>query len=195
MRTTLIVMVIAYVTLTLGGASAALASTIRIYTLHRMPFPEMFSAAILNTAAVFAATSFFGALDMFLTLWTLLKSKDWEEEARKDREADRQAREKEREENRQAREADRQAREADRQAWQQSLQENREFQQQILDQLAAERAAQAQITSRALDLLEQVTHRLNGNGNGARPTPDDSPRGVMPCPALSTASTSWSFPR
>ena len=182
MRTILIVMVIAYVTLTLGGASAALAFTIRIYTLHGMTFPETFSAAILNTAAVFAATSFFGVLDMFLTLWTLLKSKDWEEEARKDREADRQAREKEREENRQAREADRQAREADRQAreadrqaWQQSLQENREFQQQILDQLAAERAAQAQITSRALDLLEQVTHRLNGNGNGARPTPDDSP--------------------
>ena len=205
MRTILIVMVIAYVTLTLGGASAALAFTIRIYTLHGMPFPATFSAAILNTAAVFAATSFFGVLDMFLTLWTLLKSKDWEEEARKEREADRQAREadrqarekereenrqaheadrqareKEREENRQAREADRQTREADRQtreadrqAWQQSLQENRAFQQQILDQLAAERAAQAQITSRALDLLEQVTHRLNGNGNGARPTPDD----------------------
>ena len=203
MRTILVIMVIVYVLLTLGGASAALTFTIQIYTLHGRALPDILSAAILNTAAVFAATSFFGVLDMFLTLWTLLKSKDWEEEARKEREADRQAREKEREENRQARAAEQQAREADRQlrvaelqarekefeanrqlreaelqarlqsleaerlAREQALQEYRVFQQRILDELSAERAAQAQMSSRMLDLLEQVTHRLNGNsGNG-----------------------------
>ncbi len=245
MRTILVIMVIVYVLLTLGGASATLPFTIQIYTLHGRALPDILSAAILNTAAVFAATSFFGVLDMFLTLWTLLKSKDWEEEARKEREADRQAREKEREENRQvraaeqqarekeaeenrraraaeqqahaaeqqAREADRQLRvaelqarekeleanrqlreaelqarerereqarlereaelqarlqslEAERLAREQALQENRIFQQRILDELSAERAAQAQMTSRMLDLLEQVTYRLNGSGNG-----------------------------
>ena len=167
MRTVLVIMVITYVALTLGGASAALAFTIQIYTLHGRALPDILSAAILNTAAVFAATSFFGVLDMFLTLWTLLKSKDWEEEARKEREADRQARQKEWEANQQAREADREAREAERQAWQQSLQETRAFQQLILEQLAAERAQRDLMTSRVLDLLEQVSHRLNGNsGNG-----------------------------
>ena len=174
MRTVLVIMVITYVALTLGGASAALAFTIQIYTLHGRALPDILSAAILNTAAVFAATSFFGVLDMFLTLWTLLKSKDWEEEARKEREADRQARQKEWEANQQAREADRETREADReareaerQAWQQSLQETRAFQQLILEQLAAERAQRDLMTSRVLDLLEQVSHRLNGNsGNG-----------------------------
>lgn len=83
-----------------------------------------------------------------MTLWTLLKSKDWEEEARKELEAERQARE------------------ADRLVWQQSLEESRAFQRHILDQLAEDRAAQTQVTTRVLDLLEQMTHRLNGESNG-----------------------------
>lgn len=197
MRSLLIVSVVLYVVLSLGGATAALIFTIRIYSLFGRELPEILSAAIVNTAAIFAATSFIGVLDMFMTLWTLLKSKDWEEEARKEREADRQAREKEREENRQDRVADRQLREAElharekelevnrqlreaelhariqsmeseRLVREQSLQETRAFQQQILDQLAADRQAQAVMTTRVLDLLEQMSHRLNGDGsNGA----------------------------
>ena len=217
MRIILTTMAIAYVTLTLGGASAALAVTIRIYTMHGEPLPETFSAAILNTAAVFAATSFFGVLDMFLTLWTLLKSKDWEEEARKERDAERVAREAERaarekeledtraaretervareteraarekeledtraaretervarETERAAREAERVAREAEREservAREQALLETRAFHQRILDELAADRAQQTLITTRVLDLMEQMTHRLNGNSNGS----------------------------
>ena len=170
--------------------------------------PEILSAAIVNTAAIFAATSFIGVLDMFMTLWTLLKSKDWEEEARKEREKEReenrqaraadrqlreaelQAREKELEVNRQARAAEQQAREkelevnrqlreaelqariqsmeSERLVREQSLQETRAFQQQIIDQLAADRQAQAVMTTRVLDLLEQMSHRLNGDAsNGA----------------------------
>lgn len=205
MKIFLIVSVIVYVVLTIGGATAALTATIKIYTLWDRELPEILTAAIINTAAIFAATSFIGVLDMFMTLWTLLKSKDWEEEARKEREKDRQAREKEREENRQLREAELQAREkeleinrqaraaeqqarekefeanrqlreaelqarlqsmeAERSAREQALRENRDFQQRILDELAADRAAQAQVTTRVLDLLEQMSHRLNGNGN------------------------------
>lgn len=210
MRVLLIASIVLYVVLSLGGATTAAVFTIRIYTLFGRELPEILSAAIVNTAAVFAATSFIGVLDMFMTLWTLLKSKDWEEEARKEREkereereADRQAREKERVENRQIREAElqtrekelevnRQARAAEQQAREreleinrqlreaelqariqsmeserlareQSLQENRAFQQQILEQLAADRQAQAVMTTRVLDLLEQMSHRLNGN--------------------------------
>ena len=246
MKTFLIISVVAYVILTIGGAAAALTATIEIYTSWGRELPETLTAAIINTAAIFAATSFIGVLDMFMTLWTLLKSKDWEEEARKEREADRQAREKEREENRQARAAEqatrekeleenrqaraaeqaarekereesrklreaelqarekeleisRQARaaeqqarekefaanhqlreaelqarlqsmEAERFAREQAVRENRDFQQRILDELAADRAAQAQMTTRVLDLLEEMSHRINGNhnGNGSR---------------------------
>ena len=55
--------------------------------------------------------------------------------------------------------------EAERLAREQAVRENRDFQQRILDELAADRAAQAQMTSRVMDLLEQVSHRLNGNGD------------------------------
>ena len=111
MRVLLIVSIVLYVVLSLGGATGALIFTIRIYSLFGRELPEILSAAIVNTAAIFAATSFIGVLDMFMTLWTLLKSKDWEEEARKEREKERKAREKERVENRQLREAELQARE------------------------------------------------------------------------------------
>ncbi len=216
MKTFLIISVIAYVILTAGGAAAALTATIEIYTFWGRELPEILTAAIINTAAIFAATSFIGVLDMFMTLWTLLKSKDWEEEARKEREADRQAREKEREENRQARAVEQEARaaeqearekereenrklreaelqarekefaanhqlreaelqarlqsmEAERLAREQAVRENRDFQQRILDELAADRAAQAQMTSRVMDLLEQMSHRLNGDSGRGRP--------------------------
>ena len=216
MKTFLIISVIAYVILTAGGAAAALTATIEIYTSWGRELPEILTAAIINTAAIFAATSFIGVLDMFMTLWTLLKSKDWEEEARKEREADRQAREKEREENRQARAVEQEARaaeqearekereenrklreaelqarekefaanhqlreaelqarlqsmEAERLAREQAVRENRDFQQRILDELAADRAAQAQMTSRVMDLLEQMSHRLNGDSGRGRP--------------------------
>ena len=262
MKTFLIISVIAYVVLTAGGATAALTATIQIYTFWGRELPEILTAAIINTAAIFAATSFIGVLDMFMTLWTLLKSKDWEEEARKERETDRKLREKEREENRQARAAEQSAREkeleenrqaraaeqearvkereenrklreaelqarekeleiarqaraaeqqarereleiarqaraaeqqarekefaanhqlreaelqarlqsmeAERLAREQAVRENRDFQQRILDELAADRAAQAQMTTRVLDLLEQVSHRLNGDGGRDR---------------------------
>ncbi len=227
MKTFLIISVIAYVILIIGGAATALTATIEIYTFWGRELPDILTAAIINTAAIFAATSFIGVLDMFMTLWTLLKSKDWEEEARKEREADRQAREKEREDNRQARAVEQEAREkereenrklreaelnarekeleisrqaraaeqqarekefeanhqlreaelqarlqsmeAERLAREQAVRENRDFQQRILDELAADRAAQAQMTSRVMDLLEQMSHRLNGDSGRGRP--------------------------
>ena len=90
---------------------------------------------------------------------------------RQSRAAEQQAREREIEINRQLREAELQARiqamESERLAREQSLLESRAFQQQILDQLAADRQAQAVMTTRVLDLLEQMSHRLNGNSNGS----------------------------
>ena len=225
MKIFLLISVVLYLALTLGGGTAALVATIQIYTLwHREP-PEILSASIVNTAAVFAASTFVGVLDMFMTLWTLLKSKEWEEEARKEREADRQAaaadrqeraaerelREAEREVARQAaaqavaaerqeREAERQFREAEREAARQAAAAERELRerelrlreaeyqlnlqtlraerdaqsqtlQAVIQQLDAERAQREQMTARVLDLLEQISHR--SNGNGSRPADSD----------------------
>ena len=58
MRVLLIVSVVLYVALPLGGATAALIFTIRIYSLFGRELPEILSATIVNTAAIFAATSF-----------------------------------------------------------------------------------------------------------------------------------------
>ena len=156
MKTFLIISIIAYVILTIGGAAAALTATIEIYTFWGRELPEILTAAIINTAAIFAATSFIGVLDMFMTLWTLLKSKDWEEEARKEREADRQTREKEREENRQARAAEqaarekeleenRQARAAEQAAREKELEENRKLREAELQVREKEFAANHQL--------------------------------------------------
>ena len=217
MKIFLLISVALYLALTLGGGTAALVATIQIYTLwHREP-PEILSASIVNTAAVFAASTFVGVLDMFMTLWTLLKSKEWEEEARKEREADRQAaaadrqeraaerevarqaaaaerelreaerqnREAEREDARQEREAERELRErelrlreAEYQINLQTLRAERDAQSQtiqaVIQQLDAERTQRDQMTARVLDLLEQISHR--SNGNGTRPAdPDPNP--------------------
>lgn len=267
MKAFLIISVIAYLTLTFGGGTAALIATIQLYTIWEREPPEILSAAIVNTAAIFAATTFIGVLDMFMTLWTLLKTREWEEEARKERlmeqearkqerASEQEARQKERDENRQAREAERQrqeraleesrlareaeqqrqekaleesrlARVADQQRWERefqqreaetqariqaiqaesqarlqvfeaeraaqtvALQESRVFQQQVLDQLAAERTQRDLMTARVLDLLENLAHRSNGsngdhdhgdgNGNGDRPAADrPDPAGGQP---------------
>ena len=218
MKIFLLISVVLYLALTLGGGTAALVATIQIYTLwHREP-PEILSASIVNTAAVFAASTFVGVLDMFMTLWTLLKSKEWEEEARKEREADRRAAAADRQERaadrqaaaqavaaeRQEREAERQFREAEREAARQEREASRaaerelrerelrlreaEYQlnlqtlradrdaqsqtlQAVIQQLDAERAQREQMTARVLDLLEQISHR--SNGNGSRPADSD----------------------
>lgn len=278
MKAFLIISVIAYLTLTFGGGTAALIATIQLYTIWEREPPEILSAAIVNTAAIFAATTFIGVLDMFMTLWTLLKTREWEDEARKERlmeqEArkqeralDQEARQKERDENRMAREAEQQrqekaleesrleraaererqekaraaeqqrqekaleesrlARAAEQQRWERefqqreaetqariqaiqaesqarlqvfeaeraaqtvALQESRVFQQQVLDQLAAERTQRDLMTARVLDLLENLAHRSNGsngdhdhgdgNGNGDRPAADrPDPAGGQP---------------
>lgn len=207
MKIFLLISVVLYLALTLGGGTAALVATIQIYTLwHREP-PEILSASIVNTAAVFAASTFVGVLDMFMTLWTLLKSKEWEEEARKEREADRQAaaadrqeRAAEREVARQAAAAERELREAERESARQERAAERELRerelrlreaeyqinlqtlraerdaqsqtlQAVIQQLDTERTQRDQMTARVLDLLEQISHR--SNGNGTRPSDPD----------------------
>ena len=137
MKIFLLISVVLYLALTLGGGSAALVATIQIYTLWQREPPEILSASIVNTAAIFAASAFVGVLDMFMTLWTLLKSKEWEEEARKEREADRQAAAADREE----RKAERQIREAERAAALQAAVQERE-QREVEREAARQAAAQ-----------------------------------------------------
>ena len=131
------------------------------------------SAAILNTtAATLLWLAFFGGLDMFLTLWTLMQTRQME--------ADRLRRE---EDDRREREQERIAREQERAAREQELTEQRRFQQDIIELLNAEReenrrerqqflaTLQAErergdlLMTRFLDLAERLGNR---NGNGSR---------------------------
>lgn len=137
MKAFLIISVIAYLTLTFGGGTAALLATIQIYLTWGREPPEILSAAIVNTAAIFAATTFIGVLDMFMTLWTLLKTREWEDEARKERL-------KEREENRLERAEERERREQERAADQQR-------QEKALEETRLERAAERERQEKALE--------------------------------------------
>ncbi len=156
-----------------------------------MPFgvepPETLTAAIVNTAAVFAATGFIGVLDMFMTLWTLLRSADWEKEARKEREKEREARHAESQARAQERATESQARAQEREAESQAQQkrwaaeredqerrweaqrrerqEERAFQQQVIGQLTAQQERSDLMMTRILELVEQISNRANGNGS------------------------------
>ena len=194
MKTYLIISVIVYVALTSVGATAALTATLKVYALWGREPPETLTAAIVNTAAVFAATGFIGVLDMFMTLWTLLRSADWEKEAREEREKERQARQAESQVRAQERavesqaqqkrwEAERETRETERQAQQRrweaeredqerrweaqrwERQEERAFQQQVIGQLTAQQERSDLMMTRILELVEQISNRANGNGS------------------------------
>ena len=176
MKTYLIISVIVYVALTSVGATAALTATLKVYALWGREPPETLTAAIVNTAAVFAATGFIGVLDMFMTLWTLLRSADWEKEAREEREKERQARQAESQVRAQERAVESQAQqkrwEAERedqqrrweaQRWER--QEARAFQQQVIGQLTAQQERSDLMMTRILELVEQISNRANGNGS------------------------------
>ena len=113
---------------------------------------------------------------MFMTLWTLLRSADWEKEARKEREKEREARQAERQASAQERAAESQAQqkrwEAEREdqerrweAQRRERQEERAFQQQVIGQLTAQQERSDLMMTRILELVEQISNRSNGNGS------------------------------
>ena len=182
-----------YFVLTAAIGGGVLWLTLWSYAAAGEALSDTTSAAILNTtAATLLWLAFFGGLDMFLTLWTLMQTRQMEAERQHREETERAAREAERqrweEAERENREADRVAREAERISRAQELADQRAFQQGIIEMLTAEREQSRQereqnrqereqflatlqaerergdlLMTRFLDLAERLGNR-NGNG-------------------------------
>ena len=155
-----------YFVLTAAIGGGVLWLTLWSYAAAGEALSDTTSAAILNTtAATLLWLAFFGGLDMFLTLWTLMQTRQME--------ADRLRRE---EDDRREREQERIAREqelAEQRRFQQDIiellnaerEENRRERQQFLATLQSERERGDLLMTRFLDLAERLGNR---NGNGSR---------------------------
>ena len=160
-------------TFVIGGGVLWL--TLRAYASAGEPLSDTISAAVLNTtAATLLWLAFFGGLDMFLTLWTIMQNRQMEAERQRREEAEKADREAERA----AREAERISRAqelADQRAFQQGIiemltaerEQNRQEREQFLATLQAERERSNLMLTRFMDLAERLGNR---NGNG---TPDN----------------------
>ncbi len=167
-----------YFVLTAAIGGGVLWLTLWSYAAAGEALSDTTSAAILNTtAATLLWLAFFGGLDMFLTLWTLMQTRQMEADRLRREEDDRR----EREQERIAREQERAIREQERAAREQELAEQRRFQQDMIELLNAEReenrrerqqflaTLQAErergdlLMTRFLDLAERLGNR-NGNG-------------------------------
>ena len=154
-RLLLVAGVFAYLVLTFLIAGGVLWLTLWAYASAGESLSKTTSAAVLNTAAATLLwLAFFGGLDMFLTIWTIMQNRQMEVE-RAAREAERTAREEAERATREVREeaertarasreeAERTARtsreEAERAARAQELADQRAFQQGIIEMLTAER--------------------------------------------------------
>ena len=193
-RSLLIAGALFYLALTFLIGGGVLWLTLWAYASAGESLSKTTSAAVLNTtAATLLWLGFFGGLDMFLTIWTIMQNRQMEAE-RAAREAERAAREETERAARAAREeterAARAAREeTERAARAQELADQRVFQQGIIEMLAAEReqsrlereetrrereqflaTLQAErergdlLLTRFLDLAERLGNR-NGNGS------------------------------
>ena len=138
-----------YLLLSVAAAIATLAATVTVYVLWGREPPETLSAAIVNTAAVLAASAFVGVTDMFFTMQErrerLAEKRQHDEERRQW-----QIREEEARQQREIRDAEeRQQREEERR------------------QRAEHDARMEQLMIRFVEALERIESRNNGNGSAA----------------------------
>lgn len=149
-----------YLLLSVAAAIATLAATVTVYVLWGREPPETLSAAIVNTAAVLAASAFVGVTDMFFTMQErrerLAEKRQHDEERRQwqiREEEERKQREIREEEARQQREI------RDAEERQQREEERR--------QRAEHDARMEQLMTRFVEALERIESRNNGNGSAA----------------------------
>ena len=101
-----------YLALTILIGGGVLWLTLWAYAEAGETISETVSAAVLNTtAATLLWLAFFGGLDMFLTLWTIMQTRQMESERQRREERKGEEDRKEREAERTLREAERAARE------------------------------------------------------------------------------------
>ena len=165
--------------------------TLWAYGVSEKPLADTVSAAILNaSAATLLWLAFFGGFDMFFTVWQMMQNRQQAEQHRKEKEGweeerktqaqaleeQRKARalelEEQRKERAQALEEERKARTLELEERRKALEEQRQFQQAILEHLLAEREENRReraqflaMMARFMELTEGMVNR-NGNRNG-----------------------------
>ena len=160
-----------YLLLSVAAAIATLAATVTVYVLWGREPPETLSAAIVNTAAVLAASALVGVTDMFFTMQErrerLAEKRQHDEERRQWRireEEERKQREIREEEARQQREI---REEEARQQREIREAEERQSREEERRQRAEHDARMEQLMTRFVEALERIERRNNGNGNGS----------------------------
>ena len=151
-----------YLLSTVAVAGGVVGVTLWAYGVSMKPLSDTVSAAILNgSAATLLWLAFFGGFDMFFTFWQMMQNRQQAELHRKEKEGWEEERK------------------AQAKAQAAALEEQRQFQQAILDHLAAEqtenrreRAQFLEMMTRFLEITERMENR-NGNRNGAS-SGDDS---------------------
>ena len=137
-----------YLLSTVAMAGGVVMVTLWAYGVSMKPLADTVSAAILNgSAATLLWLAFFGGFDMFFTVWQMMQNRQQAEQHRKEKEGW----------------------EEERKAQAQALDEQRRFQQMVLDHLAAEQAEsrreRAQFLAMMARFMELTEGMMNGNGN------------------------------
>ena len=183
--------------------------TLWAYGVSEKPLADTVSAAILNaSAATLLWLAFFGGFDMFFTVWQMMQNRQlaeqhrkekegWEEERKaqakaqeeqrktqaKAQEEQRKARalelEEQRKERAQALEEERKARALELEERRKALEEQRQFQQAILEHLLAEREENRRERAQFLAVVARFMELTEGmmNGNGSSGGSDDGDNG------------------
>ena len=158
------------VTVLIGGGVLWL--TLWAYGAAEEELSDTISAAVLNTtAATLLWLAFFGGLDMFFTLWTIMQNRQMEadrlrreESERADREAERISRAQELADQRAFQQGIIEMLTAEREQNRQEREQSRQEREQFLATLQAERERGDLLMTRFLDLAERLGNR---NGNSA----------------------------
>lgn len=156
MRRIFIAIVIIYPVIAAVGGAAALLTTLWAYNMDERMVSDTVTAAVINTAAVVAASGFVGGFEMILSLWQFMRNQEAEQERQQERLDDKARWEQEHARQEQARQEDRKAMQA--------------MQAEFMAQLRAEGERNAVLTAKVLELSELAIKRAaassNGNGDG-----------------------------
>lgn len=190
-----IAIVIIYPIMAAVGGAAALLVTLWAYNTDARMLSDTVTAAVINTAAVVAASGFVGGFEMILSLWQFMRNQEaeqarqqerlddkerWEQERaqqEQERQQERARQEQERQQERARQEQERVQREQERarQEQERARQEQERaddrkamqaMQAEFMAQLRAEGERNAILTAKVLELSELAINRAAAHPNG-----------------------------
>ena len=162
-RIVIAIVIIYPIAAAIGGA-AALLVTLWAYNTDARMVSDTVTAAVINTAAVVAASGFVGGFEMILSLWQFMKNHEAEQARQQERLEDKARWEQERQEERARREQERVRQDQERAEDRKVMQA---MQAEFLAQLKAEGERNAVLAAKVLELSELAINRAADNHNGS----------------------------